>query len=258
MVPLRENIVLASELCVNADYEGDIQDYGDRVHINSLTRPTVKEYSRNMEIVPDLLETEDQILAIDHGRFFAFIVDDLDRVQVRNGNGLMQQAMYESTFELVRAADTYVGAKMLAGALPENKVTIDLATDDLFVKLVEYGQALDEADVPPIGRYAAVSPAVKAGLLKHDRFIASSYGSAEPIQNGIFGSIAGFTVAVTTHLPTNVQMICGSPIATTYGDQIAKLEAVRSTTKFGDIIRGLHVAGAKVIRPEGLIIASTV
>ena len=48
-------------------------------------------------------------------------------------------------------------------------------------------------------------------MLKHDKFIASSYGSAIPIQNGVIGSLAGFTIAVTPHLPSGVEMIGGQP-----------------------------------------------
>jgi len=256
MVPLSENLVLASRVCTNRDYEGDIAGPGDQVKINSLTRPTVVDYSRNADIVPQFLDTNDQVLTIDHGKAFAFLVDDLDRVQA--AGDMIITATMESMQALRVAADTYVGAKMLAGALPANKVefSIGATPDDPFETLVDYGVILDNEDVPAPGRFAVVRPEVKALMLKHDRFIASSYGSGVPIQNGVIGSLAGFTIASTPHLPAGVNMIVGSPIATTYGDQITNIESFRSPTKIGTVVRGLHVAGAKVIRPEALIIAS--
>lgn len=256
MVPLHENLVLASTVCTNRDFEGDIAGPGDQVHINSLTRPTVVDYTRNADVVPQFLDTNDQVLAIDHGKAFAFLVDDLDRVQA--AGDLIVTATMESMQALRVAADTYVGAKMLAGALTANKKVFKTASTpgDPFTTLVDYGVILDNADVPPLGRFAVVRPEVKALILKHDKFIASSYGSAAPIQNGVIGSLAGFSIAVTPHLPANVNLIVGSPIATTAGDQIVNVESFRSPTKFGYVVRGLHVAGAKVIRPEALIIAS--
>lgn len=257
MVPLQENLVLASTVCTNRDFEGEIQGPGDQVHINSLTRPIVVDYSRNVDIVPQLLDTNDQVLAIDHGKAFAFILDDLDRVQA--AGGMIVTATMESMQALRVAADTYVGAKMLAGVLAANKRVFKVGgatPGDPFTALVDYGVILDNADIPTFGRFAVVRPEVKAMILKHDKFIASSYGSAAPIQNGVIGSLAGFTIAVTPHLPASVNMIAGSPVATTYGDQIVNVESFRSPTKFGYVVRGLHVAGARVIRPEALIIAS--
>ncbi|MGW2199889.1 hypothetical protein ACWCSH_47140, partial [Streptosporangium sp. NPDC001682] len=55
MVPLQEELVLASPVCVNNDYEGDIRAPGDQVHINSLNRPTVVTYSRNADVNAQLL-----------------------------------------------------------------------------------------------------------------------------------------------------------------------------------------------------------
>lgn len=256
MVPLQESLVLASGIATNRNFEGSIQGPGDQVHINSLTRPTVVDYSRNVDVVPQLLDTNDQVLAIDHGKAFAFIVDDVDKVQA--AGDLIVSATMESMQALRVAADAYVGAKMLAGALVANKKVFKTATtpDDPFTTLVDYGVILDNTDVPTGGRFAVVRPEVKAMILKHDKFIASSYGSADPIQNGVIGSLAGFTIAVTAHLPTGVNLIVGSPAATTYGDQIVNVESFRSPTKFGYVVRGLHVAGAKVIRPEALIIAT--
>ncbi|MBB5077961.1 N4-gp56 family major capsid protein [Nonomuraea endophytica] len=257
MVPLQENLVLGSGVCINRDFEGEIKGPGDQVHIDSLTRPTIVDYSRNVDVVPQLLETEDQLLAIDHGKAFAFILDDLDRVQA--AGDMIITATMESVQALRVAADTYVGTKMLAGALAANKKvfkTTGATLGDPFIALVDYGVILDNDDVPAARRFAVVRPEVKAMILKHDKFIASSYGSGVPIQNGVIGSLAGFTVAVTPHLPANVNMIVGSPIATTFGDQIVNVESFRSPTKFGYVVRGLHVAGARVIRPGALIIAS--
>lgn len=50
--------------------------------------------------------------------------------------------------------------------------------------------------------------------------------------------------------------VAGSPIATSYAEQIAKVEAFRPEKRFADALKGLHLYGAKVVRPEALVVAS--
>jgi hypothetical protein len=50
--------------------------------------------------------------------------------------------------------------------------------------------------------------------------------------------------------------IAGSSIATTYAEQINKVEAFRPEKRFADALKGLHLYGAKVVRPEALVVAS--
>jgi len=50
--------------------------------------------------------------------------------------------------------------------------------------------------------------------------------------------------------------IAGSQIATSYAEQINKVEAFRPQKRFADALKGLHLYGAKVVRPEALVIAS--
>ncbi|MEV0620714.1 hypothetical protein AB0I81_45830 [Nonomuraea sp. NPDC050404] len=66
---------------------------------------------------------------------------------------------------------------------------------------------------------------------------------------------------MTTNIPQttpgtyNVDIIAGHPMATTYADQIQEVESLRDPDDFGHIIRGLHIYGAKAIRPQALVTA---
>lgn len=48
----------------------------------------------------------------------------------------------------------------------------------------------------------------------------------------------------------------GSVIAASYAEQIAKVEAYRPEKRFGDALKGLHLYGAKVLRPTALVVSS--
>jgi hypothetical protein len=77
------------------------------------------------------------------------------------------------------------------------------------------------------------------------------------------GSSAVATVASTASAAVTVTLsgggqlaYAGSPVATTYAEQISKVEAYRPQARFGDALKGLHLYGGKVLRPESLVIAS--
>jgi hypothetical protein len=68
---------------------------------------------------------------------------------------------------------------------------------------------------------------------------------------------------VSTNLPTGTAgtlpevssyIIAGHRMATTFADQISKTEAYRPPDSFSDAVKGLHLYGAKVVRPEALAV----
>ena len=48
-------------------------------------------------------------------------------------------------------------------------------------------------------------------------------------------------------------MFMGSSISASYAEQISKVEAYRPQKRFSDAVKGLHVYGAKITRPEGIV-----
>lgn len=76
------------------------------------------------------------------------------------------------------------------------------------------------------------------------------------------GSVATVSVAnsgsvTTVALAGGGQIaIAGTRIATSYAEQISKVEAFRPEKRFADALKGLHLYGAKVVRDEALVVAS--
>lgn len=88
-------------------------------------------------------------------------------------------------------------------------------------------------------------------------------GSAKIVSVNAAGSIATVDVnssasaAVTVTLAGGGQLAyAGSSIATSFAQQILQVEAYRPERRFGDALKGLHVYGSKVVRPEALVVAS--
>jgi hypothetical protein len=124
---------------------------------------------------------------------------------------------------------------------------------------------LDAADVPPENRYAVITPALYAKLLKDSRFVAAGdVQSAETRGNGLVGRAAGLEIFKSNNLPdgpgagAGKLMLVGSRYSTTMAQQIRSTEAFRLEKKFGDGVKGLHVYGCRVTRPTAIVAADVI
>jgi hypothetical protein len=105
---------------VNRNYEGEIRQMGDTVHINTLSDIAVKKYTKNEEIAaPDELTTTEQTLVVDQGAYYNFYVDDVDKVQARSE--LMDTAMSNAAARLAEGAEDYIINQMVAGGTAVSK-----------------------------------------------------------------------------------------------------------------------------------------
>jgi len=66
---------------------------------------------------------------------------------------------------------------------------------------------------------------------------------------------AAVNTAVTVAAGTSKLVIAGSQIAHSFAQQILETRAYQPEKRFGDALKGLHVFGSKVVKPEALVIA---
>lgn len=254
---LKKSLVIAAPGVVNRDYEGEISDQGDTVRINSISRPTVASYVKGTtSITPEQLTTAQRSLVVDQAKYFAFEVDDVDARQAA-GN-VIPEAMAEAAYALADVADQYVEGLLRAGAANSlSTVQIDGAADAYDLLLIPLKVELDEANVPTQGRYCLIPPWIHGRLLGDSRFIdMSASGMGDALSNGIVGRAAGFELRVSNNLPLitgdDYSVIAGHPSACSYAEQINKTEAYRPEDSFSDAVKGLHLYGAKVVRPTAV------
>lgn len=270
LLNLHKAQVWAQDGIVNSDYEGDISDMGNVVRIGAIGAVTIQKYQKNVRIgLPQVLSDASTTMTIDQGDFFNFAVDDVDKAQAR-GN-IMAAGMYEAGYGISDSADRFVAGLAVPNAAPQNIIGSDaVPQSDLAVTasgftkaydyLVDLGVLLDQANVPTEGRWCIVPPFYH-GLLRRDlRFVG--YGteqSQKGLVSGVIGDAAGFTVLKSLNTPTTgggstYNIVAGTPLAISYADQIVKVEAFRHPELFSDAVKGLHVYGAKVVRPQALAI----
>ena len=255
--------------CLNRDYQGDINAAGDSVKINSIGRVTIGTYTKNTDIAAvETLDDSQMMLVIDHQRYFNFQIDDVDAAQQKPK--VMAEAMKEAAWGLADSIDAAVATALEAGvatASPDNTLTAATSVgtgatdDDAYEILVDLMVRLDQSNVNRDGRWAVVPPWFNGMLCKDPRFV--SFGTQENRENlkngavGIGKTIAGLTVYMSNNVPltsTEYTIIAGHPQAATYAESIpaGNVEAYRPQLRFGDAMKGLHVAGYKVTRPFAL------
>lgn len=270
LTTLEEHHVFAQDGVTNSDYEGEIAEQGDIVHIGKLTDPTIASYTRNSTDLssPEVLATTDNTLTIDQAKYFNFLLDDLDAAQVKSEGDLVSKAAMRAAIGLRDAVDTYLSYQMINNTQAANVLApVDAdAPDEAFQIIRRLRMTLNKANVPSSDRFLIIAPEFEVLLLGDNRFIDTSrYGSDAPILTGEIGRALGFRILLSNNIPagypassgeTSNWVIAGHPMATTYAEQIPinNVEALRSQKAFADIVRGLHLYGSAVVRPEALAI----
>jgi N4-gp56 family major capsid protein len=254
---------------VNRDYEGEIAGAGSSVKINSIGAVTVTDYTKNTDhAAPETLTDAQRTLLIDQQKMYNFQIDSVDAAQQKPK--VMDEAMKEAAFALAKVTDSFIASLYTGFTAGVSAVVGDdttpltgfvAAPNKAYELLVDLQAALDTRDVPTEGRFAIVPPFFEAFMLKDQRFV--SFGTAanrENLANGEIGAAAGFRIVKSNQVPNTAgakyKIVAGHPMAWSFADQIAETVAYKPERRFGDALKGLHVYGAKVVRPTAGIVAT--
>ena len=252
---LEDNLVAVR--LANRSYEGEIRNAGDRVKVNMFADPTIAAYTKNSTALsPENLSATQRELIIDRSYSFDFEVDDIDAAQANQG--LMAEPLRRAGYLLADTADAYMlGLYATAGMSQNSAATpIDLVSTNIEEEILKIGRAFNIAKLPFEGRYLIVSPwvidkIVLAGL-------TTKTANDTMWANGFVDRVLGFNVymsqnvyatSYTTYAGTaNLAGIANESFG--YAEQILKVEAYRPESSFSDAVKGLHLYGAKIMRPD--------
>lgn len=256
---LDKNLVLGNAPIINRDWEGEIKNVGDTVHIQRPGAIAVNAYNPASTTVSYETPTSTtRALVIDQDQYFAFQVDDLAQVQANVE--LVDRYTQRAAYALADKIDQFIAALYTDSSAGD--VPLTLASGDYYEALVQAGQNLDEKNVPRAGRWHVTNPAGYAALLKHDAFIHATASGDSVLRTGQVGSVAGFTIYVSNNLvtvdgeggdPDTVKGLYGTDAAITFAQQLlGSPEAIRLEGKIADAVRGRVAYGAKVVEPNAL------
>ena len=269
------------EAITNTDYAGEISAFGDSVNVIKEPTITVYQYERGADVTATALTDTDVTLVVDVANAFKFIVDDIE-TSMSHVN-FKEVAASSAAYALRDAFDAGVIATMFAGVTassPDHLLGGDTTasaatgvlsgtdalglqhagTDPLDI-LARMARLLDDQNVPEEGRWVVAPPSFYEELSQSDsKLLSVDYnGGQGSIRNGLVssGKLRGFSMYKSNNIaaPTNAdgKILAGHMSACCTAQTITSTEVIRDPASFGDICRGLHVYGAKVLRPEALV-----
>ena len=272
------------EAITNTDYSGEISNYGDSVKIIKEPVISVYDYTRGSDTTQTKLTDQELTLVVDSAKAFKFIVDDIERdmshvnfKEVATSSAAyalrdsFDSSVIESMFSGVSSSspDHVLGADSatkLGAGVYDGAGSIDLGvsaeTDPLDV-LARMARLLDDANVPEEGRWFVASPEFYEQLSQSSsKLLSVDYNAGQgSIRNGLVssGKLRGFNMYKSNNIAavTNASGKClaGHISSTATAQTIISTEVLRDPSSFGDIVRGLHVYGAKVLRDDALVSA---
>ena len=139
--------------------------------------------------------------------------------------------------------------------------------------IARMGRKMDQANVDTRGRWLVVDPVFVELLKDEDSRVMNADFGGSGLQNGlILNSLHGFRVYVSNNLPylgtgsgttgTGAQqanygvIVAGHDSAVASAEQLTKTETYRDPDGFADIVRGMHLYGRKILRPEAIVTAN--
>lgn len=248
---IQDDLELKTKLVDNClrDYEGDVK-YARSVKILGVGEPTIGTYNASTGITIGELSDKGQTLTIDQANYFAFYVEDIDKAQ--SVPGLAEKYQAKAVHGLAVKRDTYV-ANLIKGVTTTGHVTTATAANEAAVKTAIDAAivALRERNFDEDG-VIEITPAVY-NLFKNQLIVLST-NNPEYIKKGLVGSYDGFDVIMSNNMAKDESgstkyAYCDvrGKKAIAFAGQINEVEAMRSETRFADIVRGLDTFGSKVI-----------
>jgi len=276
------------EAITNTDYAGEISAYGDSVKIIKEPVISVSDYTRGSDTSATKLTDQELTLVVDSAKAFKFIVDDIE-TNMSHVN-FKEVATSSAAYALRDSYDAAVIASMFSGvstSSPDHALGADAAaatqtmgqhqggsnsidltgsdgtgTDPLDV-MAFMAKLLDEQSVPEEGRWFVAPPSFYNELSQSgSKLLSVDFNAGQgSIRNGLVssGKLRGFDMYKSNNVAAastaTGKILAGHISSTATAQTIISTEVLRDPSSFGDIVRGLHVYGAKVLRPEALVSA---
>tara|TARA_R100000951_G_scaffold49562_1_gene41872 strand:+ start:2590 stop:3657 length:1068 start_codon:yes stop_codon:yes gene_type:complete len=194
-----------------------------------------------------------------------------------NGESLKTNQLDATDFGVLGSADSASTAYATGDSIPlavrlPGATALSTATVSPLSVVARMARQMDTANVDSRGRYLVVDSIFMEMMKDEDSRLLNADFGGSGLQNGlVMNNLHGFRVHVSNNLPskgtgagasgalaqdTNYGVIlAGQEDAVASAEQINKVENYRDPDSFADIVRGMHLYGRKILRPEGLVSA---
>lgn len=281
LAALRKTLVYGG--LFNRDYEGQIKRMGDTVKINSVGDMSIYSYSKDTLLnAPQSLVDAQQMLTISQAKYYNWQIDDVDVSEAHPVP--YAEAASRAIYLMEETIDEYLAgfysdtiSSNILGTTSGLVISAPTAANagagtTAYDYIVNLDQKLTENYVPHDGTVVVIPPWVLTYLLQDVRFTSfntiqarqtiatGEIDSSADYTAGYVGMIQSFKVYVSVNAP-HISGTVGAansidvvhafhPIAFTFAQGLAKVEAYRHPNYFADSVKGLHLYGAKTVRPS--------
>jgi len=276
----------------NTDYEGELQSFGDTVHIRTKPTVVISKYKigGNLSVQRPVGGYVD--LQVNQANYFSLIIDDITEKQqdinqlsmwADDASEQMKIAVDREVLQNLMGTPDSLNLGATAGKISGNLnlgvtgAPVQLVSRNPGVGQVEVldiilrmGQALDEQNIPETGRWI-ILPTWAAAQIKRSelRQVYLSGDGITPLRNGKLGMIDRFTIYVSNLLPSGTAgtqipgqalslaagefaVFAGHSHGLTFASQLTNMETLRSEFTFGNILRGLQIYGYNTVDGKAL------
>ena len=174
---------------------------------------TGENWSRYGTVAP--LEATTEELTLKKDRSFTFVTDKLDEDETAGQLDSAKALARQNREVIIPEVDAYTYGVMCAKA-GHKPAAITLTAENIYTEILKGSEALDDAEVPEVGRVLVVKPAVYALLKKcKDITMETDIGSAQRMM-GVIGIIDGCDVVKVPaiRLPADFGFMIAHPCAT--------------------------------------------
>ena len=215
---------------------------GNKIVFNKVSDVAIKDYTGDVSF--DDLDTPKVEVDLDHKKYWAFKVDDVDAVQAA-GN-LIDPHIEEAGYGMQEDADKYV----LTEALKSTN-TVTVTNEKAYDIIVKLNGVLNKKKVSKANRFTVINSEVLEELQLDSRF-TEHY---QVLENGLIegAKINGVQLVFSEELNAGkYAIVVLHKSAIGYGKQLQETEAMRLQNSFSDGVRGLKVEGCKTLKADGV------
>jgi len=237
-------------------FEGEIKA-GNKLKITGSVAPTIGTYVPGTDITIENIDGVDQELVIDQFKYFARYFDNVDKAQ--SIPGVLENDTRECAKSLHEEGDKYVASIIKAeiektGSTVAKGAAFTPSKTNAVEKVEEGLVALYTNNVKPTDDlYGEFSPKMYSFL--RQALTETLTNNVDLAKKGAVGKYNNIMVCIENLLPVNTTNhvrynIIRTSKAVAFAGQVDTVKAIEKEKGFGDIVKGLYVYGAKVVRPE--------
>jgi hypothetical protein len=247
-------------------YERDSKN-AKTVRVLNAVRPSVRTYVPGTAITRDAVSSTKVDIDIDQFKYFNIGLDDV--IKAQSVPGAMEATAAEGALALAEEGDKYVASLVKAG-VEATAPTIDSVARFTPTKAnaIEGVESAFEILYSKNNRvsdtyWLEVAPSYFKFI--RPNILELLTNNVEMAKKGVVGKYANAMVTIENLLPKGqattandtVYNILRTEHAIAFIEQIDKVEAYRPEDAFEDALKGLYTFGAKVVRPDEIVVIKT-